>query len=71
MPWIKSYVNSGIDGTRQEDRTWVDDAEWSAMSEEEKNQILEDFASAHMNNCIDSGAYVEDDEAKATEDRSQ
>ncbi len=61
MPKIKLFCSSGFAGGGHEDVFEVDDAEWDAMSEDEREEFLNDAAITHMNNHIECGAWVIED----------
>ena len=57
---IHMYVNTGFAGAKHKDFILIDRDEWEEMSEEERDDYLDDTAREYMDNCIDFGAYVED-----------
>lgn len=40
----------------------VDDADWNLMGEKDREKFLEEVAEEFMQNCIDYGAYVDNEE---------
>jgi hypothetical protein len=62
MVRIKLYCNTGFANARHSEIIEIDDAEWAAKSEEERDKYLEDVAQDFMSNHIDYGAYVITDE---------
>lgn len=59
---IKMYANSGFAGAGHVDYEEVDKAWWQSLSEEKQDEFLNDLACDHMNNHIDYGAYVIEEE---------
>lgn len=62
MPIIKLYVDTGYSGANHNSEDFVDDEEWAEMSPELREELLQDMAVEYLHNCIDYGAYVEDEE---------
>jgi hypothetical protein len=58
MPKIKLYVHTGLSNASHEDYEEVDDAKWAAMSEKEREEMLDEMAREFMGNNIDFGAFV-------------
>ncbi|TJY57218.1 hypothetical protein E4T66_17570 [Sinimarinibacterium sp. CAU 1509] len=61
MPRIKLFVDTGFAECSHTDILEVDDADWEAMSPEERDAFLAEEAREFMGNHIDYGAYVMDD----------
>ena len=61
MPKIKLFCSSGFACGDHEDEMEVDDAEWDAMPEAEREEFLNDAAITHRDNHIDCGAWVIED----------
>lgn len=55
---IKVFVETGFAGQGHEDFVDIPDDEWSAMTEDEQEERLEEEAREFMGNCIDYGAYI-------------
>lgn len=62
MPKIKVYVNTGFAGCTHKDIWDYDDDEWNDLTEEEKQQELNQYAMDFMNTLIECGAHVVEDE---------
>lgn len=61
MPKIILWIDTGFAGCDRRDVEYVDDAVWAEMSEEEREEYLEDAATEYSNNYISCGAYVADE----------
>lgn len=61
MPKIRRYVSMGLVGCRREDTIEIDDEEWSEMTQEERDTLLDEEAQGYANNHMDFGAYVVED----------
>jgi len=58
---IKLYVNTGYPSAKHEDYEEVDREEWEALSEKQRDEWLEEAAQTYMANCIEYGAYVDEE----------
>ncbi|WP_447404525.1 DUF7167 family protein [Pseudomonas aeruginosa] len=56
---IKMYVDTGFAGCKHEDSIEIDKGYWESLSEEGKDEYLEELAQDFLGNHIDFGAYVE------------
>lgn len=59
---IKVFVYTGFSNAEHEDYFYVDREKWNLLTEQEREDLLDSYASEYMSNCIEFGAYVEDDE---------
>ena len=60
---IKAGVACSFTTATSESVYEVDRAEWEAMSEQEQQQRLDDYAQGELENSVNAYAYVEEDEA--------
>ena len=60
---IKAGVECSFTTATSESVYEVDRAEWEAMSEQEQQQRLDDYAQGELENSVNAYAYVEEDEA--------
>lgn len=58
---IKLYVDTGYPTAKHEDHEEVDRAWWNSLSEKERDEWLDQAAQDYMSNCIEYGAYVDED----------
>ena len=58
MPIVRCFVGIGLNGCQIEEDINIDDNEWNALSKQEKEEYLEDLRSTHVDNFLDSGAYL-------------
>lgn len=61
MPKIRVFVSTSMRGSKVEDEFDAPD-NWSEMTEEEREEFLDQAARDHLANCGDLGAYVVDDD---------
>lgn len=59
---VKMYVHTGFANCKHEDEFEIDRDEWEEMDEKEREKYLDDVAQDYLGNCIDYGAYAEEDE---------
>lgn len=59
---VKVFVHTGFSNAKHEDSWEVDRADWESLTEKEKEDLLDTYANDYMSNCIEFGAYVEEDE---------
>jgi hypothetical protein len=60
---IKLYLYTGFAGAKHEDIIEVERDRWESLSQEEQERELDEMARDYMQNHIDCGAYVmEEDE---------
>lgn len=57
---IKVYARTTISGSSVEDEIDAPD-NWDDLSEEEQQEILDESADTHLGNCVDYGAYIEEE----------
>lgn len=62
MPTIKLYCETGFANATHKDEVFIDDSIWDSMTEEQKELELQDMAVEFRDNCVDCGAYVEEEE---------
>jgi nitrogen regulatory protein PII-like uncharacterized protein len=62
MTTIKVFVNTGFAGCTHTEYEEFDTDEWEALSEEEQETYLDSIAIDYMNNVIEAGAYVVDED---------
>lgn len=58
---IKLYIDTGFAGVVHEDELCVSREEWDSMDEAEREEYLETAAQEFLQNKIDFGAYVEEE----------
>lgn len=59
---IKVYVYTGYPSAKYEDIIEVDTEDWEAMPEGEREELLDEFAQEFLNDRIECGAYVIEEE---------
>ncbi|TWC17116.1 hypothetical protein FBY06_11836 [Pseudomonas sp. SJZ085] len=59
---IKLFVGTGFAGCAHRDEEFVDRAEWEAMSEQQREQYLDDAATDYLHNCVEYSAWVEEED---------
>jgi UV DNA damage repair endonuclease len=59
---IKAGVECSFTIAKTESVYEVDRAEWEAMSEDEREKTLDDYAQGELENSVNAFAYVLDDE---------
>lgn len=58
MPIVRCYISLGLSGCKIEDDILIDDDEWNALNEEEKEEYLDGILNDFLSSYIDSGAYL-------------
>lgn len=61
MPLIKMNLSIGYAGADRNDEEYIDDEEWEAMTEKERNQLLDELSTDWANNFIEIAAWVEEE----------
>lgn len=56
--WVEM---NAIAGSTREDTVEVPRSEWDAMTEEQRSNLLNEHAADWMSNCVEFGAYVDED----------
>jgi hypothetical protein len=57
---IKVYARTNMNGSDVNDEYDAPE-NWDQMSEEERQAFLTEAAEAHLGNCVDYGAYAEEE----------
>ncbi len=57
---VKVWVTTGYANCSHKDEMFVNKNEWMKLSEEEKDQILDNAAASLLHNNIECGAYVDE-----------
>jgi len=60
MPQLKVSLSIGFANARQEDIIDIDEEEWESSNEEERDKLIEQYASDWANNYISIGAVIAD-----------
>lgn len=60
MPTIKISLGIGFAGEERTGKEFVDDEEWNAMTEDEKEKRLSEIAEDFASNYIDLAAWVDE-----------
>lgn len=63
MPRIKMSLSIGVSNAKQVDYYDFDDAQWEAMSDFQREEVLEQLANDHGSNYIDLAAWVVEDDS--------
>jgi hypothetical protein len=62
MPTIKLYCHTGFANASHEDEIFIEDDIWDSMTDEQKENELQELARDFRDNNIDFGACVEEEE---------
>lgn len=58
MPTITLWINTGFVGCKYREEVEVPDSEWNALTEQQREDRLDELASEYLHNHIECGAYV-------------
>lgn len=58
---IHVYAHTGFVGCSHNDTVEIDRSDWNLMTEGDREKFLEECAQEHLNNHIDYGAYIHEE----------
>lgn len=59
---INLWVNTGYSGASHRSEEYVEKEYWDNLTPTQREDFLDELAKEYLSNCIDYGAYVEDEE---------
>lgn len=59
---VKLWVETGYSGANHYSEDYIEKQVWDNSTPEQRERMLQEIAKDYLHNCIDYGAYVEEDE---------